>query len=63
MTTSACLLVVHFFAARSAPMRSEVSTSLRKVAMSIAMPLSTVLQWREIAASATASLISSGVAP
>ena len=44
-------------------MRSDVSTSLRKLAMSIAMPFSTVLQWREIAASATASLISSGVAP
>jgi hypothetical protein len=31
--------------------------------MSIAFPLSTVLQWREIAARPTASLISSGVAP
>ena len=57
------VVVNHFFAARSAAMRSDVSTSLRKLVMSIVMPFSTVLQWREIAASATASLISSGVAP
>ncbi len=53
----------YFFGAFSAAMRSEVSTSLLKVGRSIAMPLRTVLQWREIAARATASLISSSVAP
>jgi hypothetical protein len=53
-----------FLALSPASLRTvSVSVSLLNVDRSICMPFSTVLQWREIAAMATASRSSSSVAP